>query len=83
MIWFPGQFPDSIFLVLDHDAAGWEGDAHYALPFDAPDSIIESLWDADIFVDGLLVGIQEESAVRGNSWGRIKSSFAERNESNP
>lgn len=73
----PGAVVGFHLTVIDQDAGGWEGDAHYALPVDAPDSIIESLWNADIFVDGLLVGFQEESAVRADSWGRIKASLAE------
>ena len=73
----PGAVLGFHMTVIDQDAAGWEGAAHYALPFDAPDMIIESLWNADIFVDGLLVGIQDESAVRADSWARIKASLAE------
>ena len=63
------------FLVLDRDSASDRAD--YALPFDEPGLIVESLWDADIFVDGLLVGTPDESVVRAVSWARIKGSLAE------
>ena len=73
----PGAVLGFHLTVIDRDAAGAGGDARYALPFDAPGLIVESLWDADIFVDGLLVGIQDESVVRASSWARIKASLAE------
>ncbi len=73
----PGAVLGFHLTVIDQDAAGNSGDAHYALPFEEPGLIVESLWNADIFVDGLLVGIQDESVVRASPWARIKASLAE------
>ena len=73
----PGAVLGFHLTVIDQDATGSGGNAHYALPFEEPGLIVESLWDADVFVDGLLVGIRDESVVRADSWARIKASLAE------
>ena len=71
----PGAVIGFHLLVVDQDSGGHR--AWYALPSEEPGLIVESLWDADVFVDGLLVGIRDESVVRADSWARIKASLAE------
>ena len=71
----PGSVLGFHLTVIDRDTDGENIiDAHYALP---AESILESFRQADTFVDGLLVGIQEESVVGADSWARIKASFGE------
>ena len=72
----PGEIIGFQLWVLDFDSAGDEHFAHYALPFDQEFGST-SFWKADWFVDGLLVGIQDESVVRADSWARIKALFGE------
>ena len=73
----PGEIVGFQLGVVDYDAAGNEHRAHHTLPLEVQEFGSTPYSAADWFVDGLLVGIQDESVVRASSWARIKASLAE------
>ena len=69
---FPGKIIGFDIQVVDHDSA--PGGAFFSLSGD-----FNSIFDAGVFVDGLLIGKggteSDDTVVESKTWGRIKASF--------